>query len=157
MKYIEINFKNAVPMTAKEAEEKGYVTVGRNVDDGYEITDNNGYKSWYPKDIFEHEKKMSYGLCRLKNMDWNDALNIMREQHVAVRRKNWSGEKYIFFVPEYDLPADTYIAFGYHPNGNKLVHFVDHILIHTKDNKFGFYATTQCDMMANDWEVFPKD
>lgn len=53
MKYIEINFTDAIPMTAKEAEEKGYITVGRNVDDGYEVTDNNGYKSWYPKDIFE--------------------------------------------------------------------------------------------------------
>lgn len=53
MKYIEINFKNAVPMTAKEAEEKGYVTVGRNEDDRYEVTDDNDRKSWYPKDIFE--------------------------------------------------------------------------------------------------------
>ena len=37
------------------------------------------------------------------------------------------------------------------------MHFVDHILIHTKDNKLGFYATTQCDMMANDWEVLPEE
>lgn len=92
-----------------------------------------------------------------KDMDWKEALNVMREQHVAVRRKNWSGEKYIFFVPECDLLADTYVAMGYRPKGNWLVHFVDHILIHTKDNKLGFYATTQCDMMANDWEVLPKE
>ena len=92
-----------------------------------------------------------------ESMDWKDALNVMREQHVAVRRKNWSGEKYIFLVPECDVKADTYIALGYHPNGNKFVHFADHILIHTKDNKLGFYATTQCDMMANDFEVLPKE
>lgn len=92
-----------------------------------------------------------------KNMDWKEALNVMREQHVAVRRKNWSGEKYIFFVPECDLLADTYVAMGYHSKGNWLVHFADHILIHTKDNELGFYATTQCDMMANDWEVLPKE
>lgn len=80
-------------------------------------------------------------------MNWNDALNVMREQYAAVRRKDWSGETYIFFVPGCDVKAD----------GNKLVHFADLILIHTKDNKLGFYATTQCDMTANDWEIFPKD
>ena len=91
-----------------------------------------------------------------KDMDWNEALNVMREQHVAVRRKNWSGGKYIFLVPECDVKADKYIALGYHPKGNRLVHFADHILIHTKDNQLGFYATTQCDMMANDWDVLSK-
>ena len=25
-----------------------------------------------------------------KEMDWKEALNVMREQHVAVRRKGWS-------------------------------------------------------------------
>ena len=48
-----------------------------------------------------------------KEMDWKEALNVMREQHVAVRRKGWSGEKYIFFVPECDLLADTYTAMGF--------------------------------------------
>jgi hypothetical protein len=61
---------------------------------------------------------------------------------------------YTIVVPECDLLADTYVAMGYRPKGNWLVHFVDHI---TKDNKLGFYATTQCDMMANDWEVLPKE
>ena len=51
MKYIEL--VDAVPMTAKEAEDKGYITVGRNIDDGYEITYYDGYKYWCPKDVFK--------------------------------------------------------------------------------------------------------
>ena len=52
MKYIGIKFVDAVPMTAEEAEEKGY-RVNDNNGDGYEVTYENGYKSWCPKDVFE--------------------------------------------------------------------------------------------------------
>lgn len=54
MKYIGIKFVDAVPMTAADAEKKGYRTNGH-TGDGYEITypDADHYKSWCPKDIFE--------------------------------------------------------------------------------------------------------
>lgn len=52
MKYIGIKFIDAVPMTAEEAEKKGYRTSD-NKGDGYEVTYDDGYKSWCPKDVFE--------------------------------------------------------------------------------------------------------
>lgn len=52
MKYIGIKFVDAVPMTAEVAEEKGYRVSG-NKGDGYEVTYEDGYKSWCPKDVFE--------------------------------------------------------------------------------------------------------
>ena len=52
MKYIGIKFVDAVPMTAEVAEEKGY-RVSDNKGDGYEVTYEDGYKSWCPKDVFE--------------------------------------------------------------------------------------------------------
>ena len=52
MKYIGIKFVNAEPMTEEVAEKKGY-RVSDNKGDGYEITDEDGYKSWCPKDTFE--------------------------------------------------------------------------------------------------------
>ena len=52
MKYIGIKFVDAVPMTADVAEKKGY-RVSDNKGDGYEVTYDDGYKSWYPKDVFE--------------------------------------------------------------------------------------------------------
>lgn len=52
MKYIGIEFVDAVPMTAEVAEEKGY-RVSDNKGDGYEVTYEDGYQSWCPKDVFE--------------------------------------------------------------------------------------------------------
>lgn len=52
MKYIGIKFIDAVPMTAEVAEEKGY-RVSDNKGDGYEVTYEDGYQSWCPKDVFE--------------------------------------------------------------------------------------------------------
>ena len=52
MKYIGIKFVDAEPMTAADAEKKGYRTNG-NTGDGYEVTYDDGYKSWCPKDVFE--------------------------------------------------------------------------------------------------------
>lgn len=52
MKYIGIKFLNAEPMTAEVAEKKGYRVSG-NKGDGYEVTYEDGYKSWCPKDVFE--------------------------------------------------------------------------------------------------------
>lgn len=52
MNYIGIKFVDAVPMTADVAEKNGYKVSG-NKDDGYEVTYDDGYKSWCPKDVFE--------------------------------------------------------------------------------------------------------
>ena len=52
MKYIGIKFVDATPMTADVAEKKGY-RVSNNKGDGYEVTYDDGYKSWCPKDVFE--------------------------------------------------------------------------------------------------------
>ena len=52
MKYIGIKFVNAEPMTAEVVEKKGY-RVSNNKCDGYEVTYEDGYKSWCPKDVFE--------------------------------------------------------------------------------------------------------
>ena len=52
MTYIGIKFISAVPMTAEVAEKKGYRVSG-NKGCGYEVTYEDGYKSWCPKDIFE--------------------------------------------------------------------------------------------------------
>lgn len=59
MKYIGIKVVDAVPMTAEEAVNHGY-RIGDNNGDGYEVTYEEGYKSWCPKEVFEkhnHEIK----------------------------------------------------------------------------------------------------
>ena len=52
MKYIGIKLVDVAPMTAEEADKKGY-RISDNKGDGYEVTYDDGYKSWCPKDVFE--------------------------------------------------------------------------------------------------------
>ena len=53
-KFIGVKMIEAVPMTAREANDKGY-RIGNHFfeEDGYEVTYSNGYKSWSPAKEFE--------------------------------------------------------------------------------------------------------
>ena len=50
--YIGIKLVMAEPMKALVAKEKGY-RVENNTGDGYEVTYEDGYKSWCPKHVFD--------------------------------------------------------------------------------------------------------
>lgn len=88
-------------------------------------------------------------------MTWNEILTLMQEHHVAAKRSSWSGDKYIFYRPETLNNALIFQRYGLKEKDAKegSIIVVARILIHTKDNKIGFYATTQCDMLADDWEI----
>lgn len=52
MKAIEIKMVELQPMTAKEANDKGYKIGNHSFEEeGYEVTYPDGYKSWTPKDV----------------------------------------------------------------------------------------------------------
>lgn len=53
-KFIGVKTIEAVPMTAEEAIKNHYIVSDFSSEkDGYEVTYNDGYKSWCPKSIFE--------------------------------------------------------------------------------------------------------
>ena len=90
-------------------------------------------------------------------MNWTEAVTVMKEYGCAVRRKNWSGSKYLFYSPMKILVSDAAKRFvkdhlGYKGGSDKIC-LTEHICICTKDDTIGYYATTQCDMLANDWEI----
>ena len=63
-----------------------------------------------------------------------EALKLLK-QGKALRRTSWSGTKRIILVEgclESHLP---------------------YIRIITKDNKYGVYTATNCDILADDWEI----
>lgn len=54
-KFIGVKMVEAVPMTAEDAIKNHYIVSAFSSEkDGYEVTYNDGYKSWCPKSIFEH-------------------------------------------------------------------------------------------------------
>lgn len=53
-KFIGVKMIEVVPMIAEEAIKNHYIVSAFSSEkDGYEVTYNDGYKSWYPKSIFE--------------------------------------------------------------------------------------------------------
>lgn len=53
-KFIEVKMIEAVPMIAREANDKGYKIGNYSFEeDGYEVTYPDGYKSWSPAKEFE--------------------------------------------------------------------------------------------------------
>ena len=67
-------------------------------------------------------------------MNFSEALQLLK-QGAVLRRACWSGTKRIILV---DGCLDSYLPY---------------IRIITKDNKYGVYTATNCDILADDWEI----
>ena len=84
-------------------------------------------------------------------MDIVEAIKLIKAQK-KVRRANWSGDKFLYYVPAASYPAMTTIAKGI-MNADGKVPYKEYIAIRCKDGEVGFYTPTQCDILANDWIV----
>lgn len=69
-----------------------------------------------------------------------------------VRRKCWSGNKFLYYVPTASYPAMTNVAKSIADKDGKVL-YKEYIAILCKDGDVGFYTLTQCDVLADDWEV----
>lgn len=80
-KFIGVKMIEAVPMTAREANDKGY-RIGNHSfeEDGYEITYPDGYKSWSPAKEFDKAYYKLEDLLEmfLKRMILRDLLKILK-------------------------------------------------------------------------------
>ena len=76
-KYIGKELVEAEPMTAEDAVKKSY-KVNNQEDDGYEITYEDGYKSWIPKEKFDKTYKVadtSLDLMNIEQEELNERYN----------------------------------------------------------------------------------
>ena len=71
-------------------------------------------------------------------MDFSEALKLLK-QGVTIRRASWSGNKRIFLMP-----------------GCVDLAILPHIGIVTKNNTCGVYTATNCDILADDWQVYDR-
>lgn len=82
MQYIDIRIIDAVPMTIHEALENHYYlndsdgVYDGHGEDGYEVTYENGYKTWYSKEKFEKYHSENKGLAKtamlMNSSDYKD-------------------------------------------------------------------------------------
>lgn len=145
--YIGTKVVKANPMAMTEAQK----VLGReikpvtNEEDGYLVEYKGGYKSWSPKSVFleaYHE---------LSVMNFGNAISVLKSGY-PVRRANWSGNKFLYFVPSASYSAMTDIAKSI-ADEYGMVLYKPYIAIRCKDGCVGFYTPTQCDVLAEDWEV----
>lgn len=89
MKYIGIKTVDAIPMTAEEAVEHGY-RIGDNNGDGYEVTYEEGYKSWCPKEVFEkhnHEIKNEELAATAELMVSSDYKQRFKAEYIQLKNR----------------------------------------------------------------------
>lgn len=149
-KYIETKVIMAEPMTMKKAQK----VLGRKLNpatsekDGYLVEYKDGYRSWSPRSVFEGEYH------ELGSINFCEAIDLLKGG-LAVRRKCWSGNKFLYYVPMASYQAMTYIAKSIADKDGKIL-YKEYIAIRYKDGDVGFYTPTQCDVLADDWEVITE-
>lgn len=145
--YIGTKVVQAMPMTMTEAQK----VLGREIkpatveEDGYLVEYKDGYMSWSPKSVFDAAYR------KLGEMDFGKAIKALKSGF-PVRRANWSGNKFLYFVPSASYSAMTDIAKSI-ADEDGMVLYKSYIAIRCKDGCVGFYTPTQCDVLAEDWEV----
>ena len=86
-KYIGTKIVKATPMSFEEASLAGYRT-GKGAEGGYEVTYEDGYKSWSPKTVFEE----AYSTADF--LSFGDALQAMKFGY-KVARHEWTKNNYL--------------------------------------------------------------
>ena len=145
--YIGTEIVKAMPMTMAKAQKM----LGRAIksaigeEDGYLVEYKDGYMSWSPKSVFEE------AYHEADSVNFSRAVALLKAD-IAVKRKSWSGGKFLYYVPSASYPAMTDIAKSIaDKDGNVL--YKEYIAIRCKDGDVGFYTPTQCDVLAEDWEL----
>jgi len=157
MKYIGVKIVDAIPMTADSAVQCGH-NVG-NYDkpekvDGYEVTYEDGYKSWCPKTVFNKANR----LCNA--MPFGHAIEALKKG-LKVCRKDWNGGNGMFVylvngtnIPKENLRNECKEHVGPLVLDGASVDLCSHIDMKAVDGSIvvGWLAS-QTDMLADDWMV----
>ena len=158
-KFIGVKLVEAVPMTASEADAKGYST-GKIVDNGvttypnpngYQVIYEDGYKSWCPAVVFESSNR------QIDSMTFGFAIEALK-RGLRVARKGWNGKgMFLWLKPSVtvkeDWCHDPKLKELVHANGGEM-EALGTICMKTADNKIltGWLAS-QTDMLSDDWVI----
>ena len=151
-KFIGVKLVKTVPMTAGVAINKGY-RITNSIPDafGYEVTYEDGYKSWCPKDVFEKNNRPIDG------MTFGFAIEALKKG-LKVARKGWNGKgMYLWFKPaariKSDWCKDPMLKEIVDANGGE-TEALGTICMKTADNKIltGWLAS-QTDILSEDWII----
>lgn len=155
-RYIGVKQVSALPMTAREASDKGY-RVGQNgsvippTTQGYEVIYEDGYKSWSPKDVFDNAYRSTEG------MTFGLAIEALKRGNIVTRR-GWNGKNmFLWLKPAATVKSewckDPLLKHLADSNGGE-IEALGTICMKTADDKVltGWLAS-QTDMLSEDWII----
>lgn len=154
--YIGVKRVSALPMTAREASDKGY-RVGQNgsiippTTQGYEVIYEDGYKSWSPKDVFDKAYRCTEGTT------FGLAIEALKRGHIVTRR-GWNGKgMFLWLKPAATIKSewckDPLLKEIVDANGGE-IQALGTICMKTADGKVltGWLAS-QTDLLSEDWII----
>ena len=154
MKYIRMHQVDAEPMTRGDYNKfRGWMTLEDEnpADEGYKVTEPDGYVSWCPKAQFEADYRPCDG------MTFGMAIEAMK-RGAKVARNGWNGKgMYLWLLPAANIKAEwckeEHLKALAEQNGGEFECLAS-IRMKTADNKVltGWLAS-QTDMLAEDWKV----
>ena len=154
-RYIGVKLVGALPMTAREASDKGY-RVGQGsivppTAQGYEVFYEDGYKSWSPKDVFDKAYRSTEG------MTFGLAIEALKRGDIVTRR-GWNGKgMFLWLKPAATIKSewckDPLLKSLADRNGGE-IEALGTICMKTADGKVltGWLAS-QTDMLSEDWMI----
>lgn len=151
-KFIGVKMVEAVPMLAVNAANKGYkVNAEGFYKDGYEVTYEDGYKSWCPADVFEKNNRPIDG------MTFGFAIEALKKG-LKVARKGWNGKgMYLWLKPAITIKSDwckdPTLKEIVDANGGE-TEALGTICMKTADNRIlTGWTPNQIDTLSDDWIV----
>jgi hypothetical protein len=155
-KYLGVKLISAFPMNSTDAINRGFkvnvdsATIYNKVD-GYQVTYEDGYESWSPKDVFEKAYR------RIDNLTFGLAMEVLKLGK-KITRSGWNGKgMFLFYLPTRNIPvkimSDPALIKIAEENGGSL-ECLPSIRMKTTDNKIltGWLAS-MTDVFAEDWMI----
>lgn len=154
--YIGVKKVIALPMTAREASDKGY-RVGQNgsvippTTQGYEVIYEDGYKSWSPKDVFDKAYRSTEGTT------FGLAIEALKRGDIVARR-GWNGKgMFLWLKPattvKLEWCKDPLLKSLDDSNGGE-IEALGTICMKTADgNVLTGWLASQTDILSEDWII----
>jgi hypothetical protein len=144
MKCIGVKIVEAVEMNAVDASINRY-NVNAHIGDGYEVTYEDGYKSWTPKNVFDKAYR------QINNLTFGLAIEALKLGK-RVARKGWNGKDMFLYLVKGTMIDKEFIQ----PiqNNTGVVTFLSHIDMFTAQGTVNVgWLASQTDMLSEDWII----
>ena len=159
MKYLGVKVVDATPLNSGAAVEKGYRVPDYPLCDtveGYEVTYEDGYRSWCPKEVFNKNN------VPLKDMTYGMAIEAI-EKGFCIARRGWNGKNLFVCkqVPSFIRKENIAIMQSLPESAKKIISsydikgisYLNQMIIVNSEGIINSWVASSSDTYAHDWYI----